>query len=70
MYRYFVDIVENKELKNLLEEDIYIFKQEVYSELENMNAPENIINLIDDEMIETSMQNNHTPKEFAWAVLQ
>ena len=70
MYNYFEDLINNKEFKNISEEDIFNFEQEVYSELEDINAPEYIFNLIDNEMIETSMQNNHTPTEFAWAILQ
>ena len=70
MYNYFEDLINNKEFKNISEEDIFNFEQEVYSELEDMNAPEYIFNLIDNEMIKASIQNNHTPKEFVWAILQ
>ena len=70
MYSYFEDKIENKKFRNVSEEDIFNFEQEVYSELEDINAPEYIFNLIDNEMIEASIQNNHTPKDFAWAILQ
>ena len=34
MYNYFEDLIKNKEFKNISEEDIFNFEQEVYSELE------------------------------------
>ena len=70
MYSYFEELIKSKEFKSVSDDDIFTYKKELFSELENMDAPEYIYDLVNNEMIETSIQNNHEPKEFAWAILQ
>lgn len=46
------------------------YRSKLIEEMIKLGATENDIDLISDTLIRNSIQNNRTPKDVAWAILQ
>lgn len=51
-------------------EKLRSYKEQVIEEMHKMQATEQEIALVDDEVIYASITNGHKPEDVAWALLQ
>ena len=70
MYKYFEQLQTAIPKKDISKTDISKYKNQVIEHLRKAGASDAEIKLVNAEMIESAINNNHTPAETAWAIQQ
>ena len=70
MYKYFDQLYTTIPQTEVSDSQIADYKKKVIESMQSMDASEDIIELVDDAMIATSIRNKHIPEDTAWAILQ
>lgn len=70
MFKYFQDQNRFKDNQHVTAREIELFKKSVISKMVSLGATKEEIDFINDEIVKTSINNNHSPDDLAWAMMQ